>query len=528
MLKNNILLLTLCLCFGNLGAQVQSPNWAEHIAPILYKQCASCHRASSIAPFQLLSYTDAYQNRFAIENAVVSKHMPPFPPDTKYQRYAAENTLSAAQIQTIRNWVSSAAPQGNPALAPPVPIFPTGSQVGTPDVVLRAPTYTVPAMTQDLYRCFVVPTNENVDKFLSAIEVIPGNPNIVHHVLIYQDTTNQANVLDAADPGIGYTSAGGPGFNSATLIGAWVPGTKIVPYPNGMGARLLKNAKLIVQIHFPLGSSGRTDSSKINLFYTPQQTGIREVRLLPILNHSSNMTNGPLVIPANTTRTFYEEYVNRLADATLVNAAPHMHLIGKNMKVYAVAANGRDTTPIINIPRWDFHWQGGYTFRKLIKFPLGSKLRAEAFYDNTANNPQNPSNPPQLVRLGEATTDEMMLVYFSFLAYQPGDENIVTDSTSLSPSQELPNFIEGLFVKTYPNPTNDQFTMRFQLPQNETIEVGLFDLQGKMVKTLKPKTEMPAGIYEAQIQISDLSNGVYFLVLQNKNGQQVVSKVVKE
>ena len=302
MKKNIILLVSLHFLSLTVSSQVQNPNWAVDIAPILYKQCASCHRPGSIAPFQLLSYNDAYQNRFSIENAVVSKHMPPFPPDTKYQRYAAENTLSDAQIQTIRNWVAGNAPQGNPAAAPPVPIFPIGSQIGTPDMVLRVPTYTVPTMTQDLYRCFVVRTNAGVDKFLNAIEVIPGNARIVHHVLIYQDTTNAAELLDAADPGIGYTSAGGPGVNSATLIGAWVPGSKIVKYPNGMGARLLKNARLIVQIHFPLGSAGAIDSSKINIFYTPQQTGVREVRLLPILNHSSNMTNGPLSIPANTTR----------------------------------------------------------------------------------------------------------------------------------------------------------------------------------------------------------------------------------
>lgn len=507
-------------------AQVSNPTWAEHIAPILYKQCVSCHRSGAIAPFELLTYQDAYLHRFAVENAVVSRHMPPFPPDTKYQRYAAENVLTDAQIQTIKNWVTQNAPQGDPSVAPAVPNFPRGSQVGTPDAVLRAPTYTVPNLSSDLYRCFVVPSGVNVDRFLSAVEVIPGNANIVHHVLIYQDTTGRGRVLDAADPEPGYTSFGGVGIDNPPLIGSWVPGAKVRRFPQNMGVRLARNSDLIVQIHYPRGSTGQVDSTKINLFFTPNSTGVREIRNIPLINHVTSLTNGPLSIPANTTRTFNARFTAPL-EVTAITVGPHMHLIGRSIKSWVITPQG-DTIKLINIPNWSFHWQGNYMFQKLLRIPRFSRIEAQAFYDNTTNNPFQPSNPPRNVQLGEATTDEMMLIYFSFTPYQAGDENIVTDSTIITSNEPLPNYEQGYFLKIFPSPAKDFITLHFHLPKEELVTMQLWDMQGKCVKTWRKEAAFQAGLHEWNERIDDLPNGVYVATLTAQNGQKIFYKFMKQ
>lgn len=525
-MKYKFLLIALVLLFhASMRAQVANPNWAEHIAPILYKNCASCHRSGAIAPFELLTYQDAYLNRFAIENAVVSRHMPPFPPNTKYQRYAAENVLTDAQIQTIKNWVTQNAPQGNPSAAPPMPTFPRGSQIGTPDMVLRAPTYTIPTLTSDLYRCFVVPSGVNVDRFLSAMEVIPGNANVVHHVLIYQDTTGRGRTLDAADPEPGYTSFGGVGIDNPPLLGAWVPGAKVHRFPQNMGVRLSANADLIVQIHYPRGSTGQVDSTKINLFFTPNNTGVREVRIMPLINHTTSLTNGPLSIPANTTRTFNARFTSPI-DATVITVGPHMHLIGRSIKSWVLPPQG-DTIKLIDIPNWSFHWQGSYMFHKLQKIPRLSRVEAQAFYDNTMNNPFQPSNPPRAVRLGEATTDEMLLIYFAFTPYQVGDENIVTDSTIITSNAPLPNYENGYFLKTFPSPAKDFITLHFHLPKDELVTLQVFDMAGRCIKTWQTETAFLAGLHEWQEPINDLSSGMYIASLTTQSGQKVFYKFMK-
>jgi len=173
-----------------------------------------------------------------------------------------------------------------------------------------------------------------------------------------------------------------------------VPGQMPSIYPAGMGVTLHKNSRLVLQIHYPAGSAGKTDSTKLNIKLST--ASLRSVFIQPPLNHGPNLVNGPLAIPANATKTFYSEYTipNNLPvqGVSLLNVAPHAHLICKSWLVYGETPAG-DTIPFIKINDWDFHWQGFYTFQKLIFFPKGSTFHGVAFYDNTSNNPHNPSNP---------------------------------------------------------------------------------------------------------------------------------------
>lgn len=515
--------LLIILAFASsLLAQAQAPTWANDVAPIFYNNCTRCHNSNGIAPFSLMTYADAMQVTQSIQTSVQSRTMPPWPPDPAYQRFTHERLLSAQEIQTIVDWVDSGAVAGNLSQAPTPPVYTSNSQMPSPDLVSQMPLYTVNA-SADLYRCFVMPSGLANDEFITKVEVLPGNRSIVHHALIYQDVANTCVNLDNADPGPGYTSFGGVGSFTATLVTGWVPGQGMYELPAGMGIRLQANTNIIMQIHYPAGTFNQLDSTQVR--FTFASGTVRDVTLDPVLNYWSTLTNGPINIPPNATRNYHAQYTVP-SDVTVLTVAPHMHLIGRTIKSYAIDPNG-DTIPFINIPDWNFHWQGFYNFRQLIRVPAGSVVHADAFYDNTSNNPWNPSFPPIQVNAGEATNDEMLVVYFAYMPYQIGDENIIVDSTLISGnaeliSPELPVQTPQLYAP-YPVPANGLVNFSYFLPQAGRTTLEIIDAQGRTVVVVK-QGEQAAGYHQLSYDLTGLAAGNYFVKLQQ--GESVRIKPV--
>ena len=516
-------LVCLVLFFVKAGS-AQSFNWATDVAPILYNNCTTCHHDGGLAPFSLLDYNDAYQQRHNISHDVSIKKMPPWSPDPAYTRLAHERLLTPREISIITNWVSQGAAMGDTAQAPVKPVYPNGSQLGSPDLTLTIPTFTVPNnQTSDIYQCFAIPTALLQNKFITGMEIVPGNPSIVHHVLVYQDTTGQCAHLDSASAGPGYLNFGGVGSNSAILIGGWVPGSSPSILPANFGIALYKNAYIVLQIHYPAGSNGRMDSTKINLKLS--NTVSRQVSLAPVLNWYTNI-NSPLTIPADSIITFNEHYQLPNANVSVLSIAPHCHLVGQKWLSYGITTAG-DTMPFIRINNWDFHWQGFYEFRNIMKIPAKTNLYAFCTYDNTSNNPNNPNNPPQRVNAGENTSNEMMLVYFSYTLYQPGDENIVLDSSALinlndtlSTPTEI-NEVANSIVTTpqlydaVPNPAGNETLISYYLPNAAKVDLKIFDLQGRLVEQLDATGN--AGFNNIHYNTSMLQPATYLISLSGGN-----------
>ncbi|MFN8285965.1 MAG: T9SS type A sorting domain-containing protein [Chitinophagales bacterium] len=402
----------------------KAQTWAQDVAPILYANCTACHHSGGIAPFSLLTYADAYQHSGSIDYDVTAKTMPPWPPDENYKAYVHQRVLSTTEINTIHNWVLAGAPQGNVTLAPAQPTYSNGSKLGTVDLSVKIPTYTVSG-TGDVYRNFPIASGLLQGKYITAVEVIPGNNEIVHHVLIFQDSTNVPAQLDANDAGPGYTNAGGTGSLASKLIAGYTPGASPYYTPVGTGFRLPAGTNIVVQVHYPAGSQGLVDSTRIN--FKLSSGPLREITVWPLLNHLQNISPSSINIPANSTKTYTEAYSVGSGNWTFLSAFPHMHLIGRTIKSWANTTVPNDTIRFLDVPDWNFHWQDTYVFPNAVKVPANSTLRATAFYDNTTNNPDNPNSPPQTVHAGEATTDEMMMVFFGFMPYQSGDENLIID-----------------------------------------------------------------------------------------------------
>lgn len=510
-MKLKLLLATLLL---SLSLMAQNNTWSDNIANIVYGKCATCHHPGAIGPFSLMSYNDAVAAASGILDAVTDNRMPPWPPDTSYRKFAHQRALTIQQKSALLDWINNGLPAGNLANAPTPPVFPVGSAVNqTPDLVAQMPVFTNYAASDDIYQCFVIPSGQTTSKYIKGFEVIPGNRQMVHHVLVYADTTGTCATLDAQDPNTGYLSFGGVGASSAQLIGLWVPGAEPQFYPNGMGLRLPANADIVFQIHYPAGTYGEQDSTKINFFFS-NAPSIRPLYVAPILNHTSSLTNGPLFIAANQTKTFYGEYqVPALyGKISLLQVAPHMHLIGRSIRSHAEAP-GNIIIPLIKIDNWNFMWQGGYDFQQIQVMPVSSTLYFEAFFDNTLNNPFNPSNPPVNVSEGEATNDEMMMIYFTFTGYQPGDENIVIDSTLLTTLKAAPsNWQSGL--KVYPNPVSGN-NLGFDIPELKTnkAQIKIYDLAGQLIHVSETATYNSKNI----INLPQMGNGMYLLEVNTNN-----------
>jgi hypothetical protein len=294
-----------------------------------------------------------------------------------------------------------------------------------------------------------------------------------------------------------------------------------------MGVKLSPGADLIVQMHYPKGVTGMSDQTRLNFFFTPDNQGIREVKLAPILNHSPlSLENGPLNIPANEVKTYHAKFTVP-GNVSILSVAPHMHLIGRNIVSYGVTLQN-DTIPLIRINDWDFHWQGGYFFQHLQKLPIGTKLHAYATYDNTVDNPNQPSFPPQTVTQGEATTDEMMLIYFAYTTYQPGDENILLDSTLLSSG--LP-FVPGnqniANLTLFPNPAQEYVDMQFELVESARYRVSINAPNGQILRTYEEQNALPSGVCQERLDISGLPPGVYMVEVQTSGMEVFLGRFVK-
>jgi len=404
-----ILLLLLVLVGAAPAVAAEPVTFSRHIAPLFQQHCQSCHRPGEVAPFSLTTYRDAAPWRHHIREATQTRRMPPWKPVAGHGDFAAVRRLSDAEIALIARWVEAGAPEGDPRDLPAPREFPATWSLGPPDVLLApAANFAVPPSHQDLYRCFAIPTDFKEDRWVTAAEVIPGNRKIVHHVLTYIDTEGRSLALDEAEPGLGYTCFGGPGFPSAGGLGGWAPGAPPTRMPDRVGMRLPAGARVVVQVHYHNhGARVENDRTAIGLYFAKGPIDKR-VRVIPIVNRH-------FLIPAGAARHEVEASFTLPSRWNLhaIAVAPHMHLLGREMKVTATYPDGT-VRPLIYIDDWDFNWQGAYTYATPVPLPGGTRIDLRAIYDNSAGNPRNPNSPPKDVRWGEGTDDEMCIAFIRF------------------------------------------------------------------------------------------------------------------
>ena len=386
--------------------QEEEITYTRHIAPILYKNCLLCHRTDEIAPFPLATYEEARKRAKQIAVVAQKRFMPPWKADS-HGEFLNELKLTDEEIGLLTAWAEAGAPPGDPAELPSPPQFTTGWRHGEPDDIITMPEpFSLGAEGRDEYRCFVIPTNYDEDRWLAATEFHPGNRKIVHHITAYVDMAGIAERLDTADPGPGYASSGiGPGFPPAAVLAGWAPGKYNSKLPDGIGTLLPKGGTIVMEVHYHKSGKPETDLSKIGLYFSKAPVDKR-LRVMAALDPK-------LYIPAGRSKHIVRASVPVPADITLLDVTPHMHLLGKEMTVTVVFPD-KTQKRLVRVTDWDFFWQTMYEFKKPVKVPRGSQIRLTALYDNSKNNPRNPHKPPRDITWGEQTSEEMCAAFLGY------------------------------------------------------------------------------------------------------------------
>jgi mono/diheme cytochrome c family protein len=382
-------------------------TFTRDIAPILQANCQECHHPGGIGPFSLLTYADAKAKAEIVRDFTRLRIMPPWKAADGFGEFADVRRLTEEQIGTIARWVESGAPEGDPGDLPSSRPFVEGWMLGTPDMVLDAgEPFDVPASGDDIYRNFVLPLRAEQDQWVTAVEVRPGSPAVVHHVVLYIDPLEQSPEWDEADPGPGFTVFGtDAGFTPALWLDGWAPGATPRPLPPGAAWRIPAGSRLVMQVHYHPHGFEVQDLTRIGLHLArgPVDKRVR----------TSAVGNTEFEIPPGASRHRVTAGGQLPLDITVLSVWPHMHLIGKEMKVAATLPNGAGK-PMVWIPEWDFNWQQVFTFKEPLKLPQGTRLALEAFFDNSIRNPFNPNNPPEWVTFGPQSTDEMCFCFFRY------------------------------------------------------------------------------------------------------------------
>ena len=509
--KPIILLLVL---MGYAHSQAQEVTYSKDIAPIIYTHCTSCHRPGEIGPFSLTNYEEVAGWGGTIQYVTEIGYMPPWKPDKEYSHFVGEKGLTQEEIQLIADWVDAGSPKGNPELEPPLPDFPSGSQLGTPDLVLKmAEEYVIEGNNQDDYRVFVLSTGLTEDKEIAAIEFRPGNNRAVHHALIAYETNGAAAAKDAQTPEYGYESFGDFGVQTQGTFTGYTPGIQTVLFPKGIGTTLPAGADLLIQVHYAPLPTDEVDQSSLNVFFKKEDPIDREVQRLRTLPFDLDGGWFSFSIPPNEVTAFHgTKEIDQ--DISLISVYPHSHYLGKSWEIFAETPT-QDTINIIRINDWDFNWQGAYTFDRMKKIPAGSVIHINATYDNTLNNPFNPSNPPQTATWGERTTDEMYLVGMSYVPYLDGDEDIVIGGEVTTTIHEGVSPSGSRLFLPYPNPSNGEVVLSYYLNENQPISIALYDMKGTLIKPLVNQALYTAGNHKLAFNVAQLPAGSYIIRLSN-------------
>ena len=389
----------------------------EHVAKIMHERCSSCHRPGQAAPFSLLTYEDAAKRAQLIGAVTGTRYMPPWHAETGYGKFKGERRMTDREIATLAAWVEAGAPEG-PGEAPAPPTFPSGWILGEPDLVLSMEEpFTVPADGPDVYRNFParVPTTE--DKWIRALQFQPQARTVIHHSLFNADTSGTARKLDARDDTPGYSGMGASIPGKVSLSG-WAVGGRARVFPEGAPLRLPAASDFLFESHFHPSGKEETERSSIALYFTDEPASRTRLsfQLPPRFGTGARID----IAPGDPSYTIDESFTLPAA-IELYGLTPHAHYIGKEFKSWAELPDGSEV-PLIWIKDWDFAWQDMYVYEEPVRLPAGATIRSSIRYDNSAENPRNPSNPPKRVRWGRGSEDEMGSIIYMAL---PADENDV-------------------------------------------------------------------------------------------------------
>jgi hypothetical protein len=418
-----------------------APTFAEHVAPIVYTNCAPCHRPGEATPFTLTSYEDVRRRARLIADVTRDAYMPPWHADSQISGFRHDRRLTEAQIRTLAEWSAAGMPRGDAALEPALPKFTTGWQLGEPDLILRMDqAMHVPEDGPDIYRNFAIPLGLEEGRWVRAIEFRPSGRSS-HHALFFYDTTGNALQLDERDAAPGYSgmdllggarNAGGARAGNLRallgngvagedavmgVLGGWAVGGRPAQLPEGVARWLPAGAALVLQMHFHPSGKPESEQAMIGIHFAeaPPARPLIELQLPPLFGALTGID-----LPAGQSRVMVRDSFTLPIDVEVLSAGGHAHYLATDMKM-TVTPPGGATRDLLAIERWDFSWQERYYFDQPVRLAAGTRIDVAIAYDNSAANPANPFSPPRRVRWGRESTDEMGSITLEMLPAREAD-----------------------------------------------------------------------------------------------------------
>jgi peroxiredoxin len=399
------------------------------VMPILQERCQGCHRPGEVGPFSLTTYRQALNWADDIKEYTRSRRMPPWKP-VAGATFFNERKLTTKEIATLAAWVDGGAPAGDPKDAPKPKKFPRGWTLGKPDLILTLPDeFVLGPSGPDLYRFFVLPTRLAEDRYIAAVEVRPGNRRVVHHAILFVDRKGRARrlekhqgaphqagqFLEKGDRGPGYSLglslAFLPGFIPDGNLAGWAPGYLPRRFPKGVGFFLPRQSDVVLQLHYHRTGRTEKDRTKVGLYFC-KKGPVRRLQGVPVPAQF-------LFVPANAQCFRVRGSISLRQDCRLYAIMPHMHLLGRKIRVTMTPPGGKTRT-LVAVNDWDFNWQETYYFKKPIVLKAGTQLTVAGTFDNSAGNPNNPNRPPRTVFFGLQSTNEMCVGFLGVAAATPG------------------------------------------------------------------------------------------------------------
>ena len=371
------------------SAFAQTPTFYRDVLPILQAHCQQCHRPGEVAPMPLLSYNQVRPWAKAIRAAVLTRQMPPWFADPCCGKFANDPSLSPSQRDTIARWVQAGAPEGDAKQAPPPRLWIDGWNLpAPPDAVLAmARPFPVPAKEAVDYQYSIVPTGFTQDRWVTAAEVRPTSPSVVHHAVVY-----------IREPGQTWTR----GPTKADILTVYTPGTSADILPAGMAKLVKAGSDLVFEIHYTPNGTATTDQTRVGLVFAKSPPRKRVLTL--------QLNSTTFQIPPGDPNHRVAVSGTLPNDALLLSFLPHMHLRGKAFE-YSMTPPGGTTVTLLKVPHYDFYWQLSYKLAEPIPLKKGTRLEAIAWFDNSANNPRNP-DPTVGVSYGLQSWQEMLVGFF--------------------------------------------------------------------------------------------------------------------
>jgi dipeptidyl aminopeptidase/acylaminoacyl peptidase/mono/diheme cytochrome c family protein len=452
-----------------------SVTFSETIAPIVYANCVTCHRAGEAAPFPLVTYEDVAKRGALIARVTESRYMPPWHAAEGYGEFVGERRLTSEQIAVIGAWVKQGMPRGDEAKLPRLPAFPAdGWRLGPPDLVLEMPAgFDVPAGGPDVFRNFVIPTRLTEDKWVRGVEFRPSARKVVHHAIFAQVTGGSLAAIDGADGRPGFGGMGTVGVVNTQQdqrgLGGWAVGATPMFFPEGLASRLAAGSDFLLQLHFHPSGKPETERSLIGLYFTdtPPTKKIVSIDLPSLFSFGWGIDIAPGVKDYTIKDSF-----TLPGDVRLYVASAHAHYLAREMKAIATLPDG-STRPLLWIDDWDFNWQDSYVYKTPIALPKGTRIDTTITYDNSVDNPRNPINPPRRAMWGEQSFDEMGGIGFAAE---------VVNAADVSPfEQALAERVKTTIAAAGKNGTLGRFLARNKRERGPRQQITVFDRSGAVV-----------------------------------------------